>query len=187
MQLYTNRELIRDLKDPHRADIASRYLMQCSPNVFDLARRYRLSGDDAKDLFQDAMLAFIERVAGDRFDPEGSASAAVYLYGIAFHLLKKRYNRRMKQEEWEREFAETYLVTEKIVQNYDNRLTAHALLDQLGSPCQELLTAYYLNDREIEDLSKDYEEVAIGTLQQRIRRCMQKLKTYSKKWADNNR
>ncbi|WP_342645995.1 sigma-70 family RNA polymerase sigma factor [Mucilaginibacter sp. CSA2-8R] len=103
--------------------------------------------DDAKDVFQDALVIYYEKAIASKVIIEHSEKA--YLLGIAKHLW---YHRQQKQKGTVSEDVLDYdhLAIEVVVVPAANRLLRY--LETAGQKCMDMLQAFYydkLNMREI--------------------------------------
>ncbi|MEZ4795706.1 MAG: sigma-70 family RNA polymerase sigma factor [Flavobacteriaceae bacterium] len=138
--------------------------------------------EHAKDIFQDAFLAFWRNVKQDKFVPENENSINGYLYTIAKHkwmdyLRSKNYRKTVVSSTIvDVEGSETDF--EKINDDKinDERLQSvmYAFKD-LGLSCKSLLTKFYFEKKSIKDIAKELQLDAASTRNKKYR-CMQKLR-----------
>lgn len=118
---------------------------------FSAVRKYVVQNsgttDDAKDIFQDALIVLNEKVKQPDF--ELSANLTTYLFAIAKNKwlceLRKR-NRplpEIQEEHLNEEQEEKFLLAEK------------ALL-KIGEKCQEILISFYVAKKTMEEIAKKF-------------------------------
>lgn len=176
MPVFTVREVVAGLKNAQRVEAITEHLYRdYYHTIRSMVRKHNGNEQDSQDLFQDVLMIFIEIIARDKFDPEGSASLTTYLYGIAYKLWGKRQQRLGKQLKWEQAFVEANYEVEDSVRQYEDQLTANQLLTRLGEPCRSILEAYYLEGLTLEEIASQHQLPEI-TIRQRKFRCLRKLR-----------
>ncbi|MFD0793024.1 RNA polymerase sigma factor [Mucilaginibacter litoreus] len=104
------------------------------------------SFDDAKDIFQDALVIYYEKaIAGDA----AVANKRAYLVGIAKHLWLKKFNAAI---------LSTSLndLPVDIIQTVDEQVSANKVLQYLqtaGKRCMDLLSAFYYDKLPMKDVA----------------------------------
>jgi DNA-directed RNA polymerase specialized sigma24 family protein len=124
------------------------------------------SPDDAKDIFHDALVVFVEKnIAPD--------NPGAYILGIAKHLWIRKYNRdkhRVSLDDLERNIAvpkeESLPVSQRLIR----------LIEISGKTCLELLQAFYYEKLTPERIAKafNYSTAHSATVQKF--KCLQKLR-----------
>lgn len=125
----------------------TRYYLRCFPTVAKLVKRGGGSLDDAKDVFQDALVAMVELQGSERLGQINDQER--YLAGVARNLWHKRVERD-KHRKASRLKEEPPAASETEVQPTETRL--YRLLVQSGPRCMELLSGFYferLHPREL--------------------------------------
>lgn len=126
-------------------------------NAFPLVARHisRMGGtfDDARDIFQDALVIYYEKITRAEMVPEYSDKA--YLFGIARHLWNKRYQQSAKQvsmEELDADFDEQA----GLFDPGDEEISTSRLFQLLqtaGQKCMQLLSAFYYEKLDMEHIA----------------------------------
>jgi DNA-directed RNA polymerase specialized sigma24 family protein len=131
-------------------------LLELYQQAFPLAARYmsRMGGsfEEAKDIFQDALVIYYEQVIVADAAPRQNARA--YLLGISKHL----WNKRFKEKSRDTSLDVTEIVSVETDPEYQE-VSASRLLKLLhtaGRKCMELLSAFYYEKLPMEDLAKRY-------------------------------
>lgn len=128
---------------------AGEFYERTFPRVAAFVRRMGGNFEDAKDIFQDALVLYYEIITRHRAEIRGPEEA--YVLGIAKHLWARKHlqNRtEVSMSEFEREIPvpdeETPTVEEK-------RLLR--ILENAGKKCMDLLRAFYHERRPVKDLA----------------------------------
>lgn len=126
-------------------------------NAFPLVARHisRMGGsfDDARDIFQDALVIYYEKIASAGMAIEYSEKA--YVFGIARHLWNKRYQESAKQvsiDELDADFDQQAGLFGPVDQEIStSRL--FRILQTAGQKCMELLSAFYYEKLNMEHIA----------------------------------
>jgi RNA polymerase sigma factor (sigma-70 family) len=152
-------------------------LTQIYQRAFPLVRRYVQqhggSAQDAKDVFQDAMVIFYEKAVADTFVL--SASVGTFLVGISRNLWRRELDRRARLPLTD--------LTEQHAEAPAEAATEEApllpVLDyvaRLGERCQSILLAFYYFQQPLEQIADahHYQSVRSATVQKF--KCLERLR-----------
>ena len=109
---------------------------QAFPAVAKYVSKMGGSLDEAKDMFQDALVIFYEKMAGTRNEPPANERA--YLLGIAKHLWLRKFKDNMLHVPLDACLSETEDHYEEPMEQ-----TLMHYLETAGQKCMELLRAFY--------------------------------------------
>ncbi len=123
-------------------------------NAFPRFARFvsRMGGnlDEAKDIFQDALLAWYEK--SDVITANITKSETAYVLGIAKHLWIKHFNKSLCQ------ISLSEINIDEIIEeepNHHERKLLH-LLKSAGSKCMELLKSFYYDKHNPAELANEF-------------------------------
>ena len=135
------------------------------------------SFDDAKDVFQEAMITLYEKVQTDSFTL--TCQIKTYLFSICKHLWLKRlqqmgrYNAPLSSEE-------ESVSVEVDMEDFNKKDAAFAIMDRalnsLGEPCKSLLEGYYLNKKGMQELAADFGYTNADNAKNQKYKCLMRLK-----------
>jgi RNA polymerase sigma factor (sigma-70 family) len=108
--------------------------------------------DDAKDIFQDALVIYYEKTS--RADFCITTSPEAYLLGIAKHLWVRRYRQDLKNVPLDRTEAEISIAHGEWPQVNSHRLLQ--LLETTGKKCLDLLRAFYYEKQSMREISQAF-------------------------------
>lgn len=137
------------------------------------------SEEDAADIFQEAILVFIEQVRQDKF--RGDSSIKTYLTGIAknlwFNELRSRDRRNNREANYvKQEDSGTEEDAHHRIYNRENKEKLMNVFEQIGDVCKKLLTGYYYENLSMREMlvlfNYDNEQV----LRNKKSKCMKHLK-----------
>lgn len=111
----------------------------------------RMGGDfeQAKDVFQDALLVYYEKTRLPDFSPNSGEVA--YLFGVCKHLWIKRYKTGKINTPWEDTLD---VPAVDALQPSSNRILRY--LEAAGHKCMELLRAFYYDQHKLEEIASTF-------------------------------
>jgi DNA-directed RNA polymerase specialized sigma24 family protein len=146
-------EISFDLKDPQQREENFEYLYEeVFPVVADIVSKQGGSFQDAKDIFQDALIFFYEKSVDGELDIKLSNEA--YIVGIAKHLWIKKFkakNRLLSLDALEKQITLPVDYFEPGTTKI-NRLLR--LLEVAGKKCIELLRSIYYDKLSMNEVSR---------------------------------
>jgi len=152
---YSDIELISALKDRLQLDSGIRFIYK---EYYGLLENYVVnnkgSKEDAADIIQETIVAFIEITAQDRF--RGNSSVKSFLYAITRNLWLSELRKRNSADNRNRIFEKGKDATEQetvqhlIKKEYYNSI--QELFEKLGDNCKQLLMFVYYEDLSMKDI-----------------------------------
>jgi RNA polymerase sigma factor (sigma-70 family) len=112
------------------------------------------SSDDAKDIFQEAMIVLYEKVRSGTF--ELNCLIKTYVYSVSRRLWLKRLQQMNRYVPAMENLQDTVPVEEDVEENerIDSEFQAmEKAINSLGEPCKSLLEAYYLEKKSMQEIA----------------------------------
>jgi len=112
------------------------------------------SPDDAKDIFQEAMIVLYEKARSGTF--ELNCLIKTYVYSVSRRLWLKRLQQMNRYVPAIENLQETVPVEEEIEENERINSEFQAMekaISSLGEPCKSLLEAYYLEKKSMQEIA----------------------------------
>jgi RNA polymerase sigma factor (sigma-70 family) len=176
---YSDTELIHILKDNRQIDAGIKFLYK---EYYGLLEYYvtnnKGSREDAADIIQETIVAFIEIIQQDKY--RGDASVKSFLYSIARNIWLSELRKRNSTDNRNRIFekakdqTEQETVQQLIKREYYNSI--QQLFEKLGDKCKQLLMLVYYEDlsmKDIVDKMPDYQNEQV--LRNKKYKCMKQL------------
>ncbi len=176
---YTDSEIVPALKNEREIDAAIGFIYK---NYYGLLEYYVVnnkgSKDDAADVIQETIVAFIEIVQQDKF--RGDASVKSFLYSITKNLWLSELRKRNSADNRNRIFekakdgVEQEAVHQLIYREYYKAI--QDLFVRLGEKCKQLLMLVYYEDLSMKDIleqTADYANEQV--LRNKKYKCMKQL------------
>lgn len=146
------------------------------------ARKYNLSQEENRDIYQDAYLILYDNVMKGKIN-DMSGSAGGYLFGVGKNLILKRMRETSKNRNVPLEISVASKTGEPAY-DYEINTTAATprqalLLDQLdalGEKCQELIRSYYYKGLSIKEIMSNENYASENVVKSTKSRCLKLLK-----------
>jgi RNA polymerase sigma factor (sigma-70 family) len=115
------------------------------------------SSEDARDIFQEAMIVLFERARSADFELQ--CQLKTYLYSVSRRLWLKRLAQSQRYIPQVNGIEETVQVEEEVelheLKNLEYQLMEKALLG-LGEPCKSLLEAFYIQRKNMSEIAGSF-------------------------------
>jgi RNA polymerase sigma factor (sigma-70 family) len=135
------------------------------------------SADDARDVFQEAMIVLYEKSKSGSF--ELNCQLKTYIYSVCRRLWLKRLQQVQKYSLESDTIAEVVPVEDEIEiqeqRNVEFQTMEKALLS-LGEPCKSLLEAYYLQKKNMTDIAGNFGYTNAENAKNQKYKCLMRLK-----------
>ena len=135
------------------------------------------SADDAKDIFQEAMIVLYEKTRSGSF--ELNCQIKTYVYSVSRRLWLKRLQQLNKYSTVSENLQDTVAVEEQI-EDHDRINQEFQLMDKaignLGEPCKSLLEAYYLKKKNMHEIAELFGYTNADNAKNQKYKCLMRLK-----------
>jgi len=133
--------------------------------------------DDARDIFQEAMIVLYEKARSGSF--ELNSQLKTYLYSVCRRLWLKRLNQQQRFSPEVDNLEETVPIEEDVERHEQlnkDFLVMERSLKNLGEPCKSLLEAYYLEKKSMVDIAADFGYTNADNAKNQKYKCLMRLK-----------
>jgi RNA polymerase sigma factor (sigma-70 family) len=133
--------------------------------------------DDARDIFQEAMIALYEKAKSESFVL--TCQIKTYVYSVCRRLWLKRLQQLGKFVAQNESFEETVPVEEdlEIHEKRDADFTImYRALNSLGEPCKSLLESYYLKKKGMVEIATEFGYTNADNAKNQKYKCLMRLK-----------
>lgn len=135
------------------------------------------SAEEAKDIFQEAMIVLYEKVRSGGF--ELNCQIKTYLYSVCRRLWLKRLQ-QLSRFSSPVEPLETTVPVEEEIDTHEKRNTEFEMMNKaissLGEPCKSLLEAYYLQKRNMQEIALSFGYTNADNAKNQKYKCLVRLK-----------
>lgn len=133
--------------------------------------------DDARDIFQEALVVLYEKVRMGSF--ELNCQLKTYLYSVCKRLWLKRLQQSSRYVAADMEVESTVSVEEDMTV-HEKRDADYELMNKaigsLGEPCKSLLEAYYINKMNMQDIASQFGYTNADNAKNQKYKCLMRLK-----------
>ncbi len=133
--------------------------------------------DDARDIFQEAMIVLYEKVCTGSF--ELTCQIKTYLYSICRRLWLKRLQQMQRYNPAAESIEEVVSVEEELgVHEKRNAdlIVMESALSKIGEPCKSLLEAYYLQKKSMPEIAEFFGYTNADNAKTQKYKCLVRLK-----------
>ncbi|MBK9571073.1 MAG: sigma-70 family RNA polymerase sigma factor [Chitinophagaceae bacterium] len=152
---FPDSELVANLKAGKRMDETIKAIYR---SHFDSLCWYIMnnsgSRQDAEDVFQEVVVAFIDLVKKDKF--RGESTVKTFLFSLNRYTwlneLKRRGRALAREEKYEREQDRTELDTGHHIADREGKTEVVKLIGALGESCRKILLLFYYEDLSMKEI-----------------------------------
>lgn len=174
----TDAELIGHLVDKTRQDAAIRFLYR---EHFELLSRYISSNSgseqDAEDVFQEVVLAFIHLVQAGKF--RGESSVRTFLFSLNRNIwlneLKRRGRAQAREERYEKQNEHPELTVDVAMELQQTRASLMETLEALGDNCKKILLLFYFENQSMKEILTQLPYENEQVVRNKKSKCLKKL------------
>jgi RNA polymerase sigma factor (sigma-70 family) len=134
------------------------------------------SADDAKDIFQEAMIVLYEKARSGNF--ELNCQIKTYVYSVSRRLWLKKLQQANRFSEVGD--IEAVVPVEDDVEDHAKKNTEFEMMDKaigsLGEPCKSLLEAFYLQKKHMQEIAADFGYTNAENAKTQKYKCLMRLK-----------
>lgn len=130
---------------------------------------------EAKDVYQETVIIFYEKVREDSF--ELNCRIKTFLYSVARRLWLKQLQRKNRYTSSLSD-TEEYLEIpwEEVGQKEEQYHAMHKALEALGEPCRSILKDFYLHNQSMEEITEKFGYTNADNAKNQKYKCLKRLK-----------
>jgi RNA polymerase sigma factor (sigma-70 family) len=166
-------ELLRSIavKDPQ----AFRYIYSMYFGMVScFVQKNKGNEEDAKDVFQDALVVVYEKTLRSDFSLQ--CSLKTFLYSVCRNIWLKKLSRSTSTAHLT-DVEEYVSIEEESSENTEEQEEkVHAALQQLGDKCRQILTLFFYYKKRMEEIATELSYANADTVKNQKYKCMQQLK-----------
>jgi len=133
--------------------------------------------DEAKDIFQEAMIVLYEKAVSGTF--ELNCQLRTYLYSVCRRLWLKRLQ-QLQRFSGQMEHGDETVTVEEDIEAHEKRnadfLIMENALKKIGEPCKSLLDAYYMQKKHMQEIAMDFGYTNADNAKTQKYKCLMRLK-----------
>lgn len=136
---------------------------------------------DAEDILQESILAFLKNVLAEKF--EGRSSARTYILKIVWFKNQKRFSKKdLIFPAFMNDGNEELITEDLFLQTLNYKTTAdrikcyEIMMSQLDEQCKELLTMFYFHKMKMKEIAAEKGYTNVQSAKNKADRCRKKLR-----------
>jgi len=135
------------------------------------------SAQEAKDIFQEAMIVLLEKARSGNF--ELNCQIKTYVYSVSRRIWLKKLQQYSRYSN-EVDGAIGTVPVEDDVEEYEKRDQEFAMMEKaiasLGEPCKSLIEAFYIQKRNMQDIANQFGYTNADNAKNQKYKCLMRLK-----------
>jgi RNA polymerase sigma factor (sigma-70 family) len=147
------------------------------PMIFQLVTKNNGDEDDAKDIFQEAVIVLYDRINSGDFVL--TSKLKTFLYSVCKRLWLKRLNKNDRMVFNVQEHEEVIAVENDLLE-YQLKEEQFLLMEQslhlLGEPCQTIISDFYLRNLSMQEICEKFGYTNADNAKTQKYKCLQRLK-----------
>lgn len=147
------------------------------PMVLNLIVQNNGTADEAKDIFQEAVIVLHGRIKQGGF--ELSSKLKTYIYAVCRRLWLKQLNDRGRTFQDVSNYEEIISVDDDITvhEEKDQQFSLmERALDKLGEPCRSIILDFYISNRSMQEICEKFGYTNADNAKSQKYKCLQRLK-----------
>lgn len=147
------------------------------PMVMQLIINNNGTADDAKDIYQEAIIVLYNKIKKGDF--ELNSKLKTFIYSVCRRLWLKRLSQMNRYGGDIRDFQEYSPVEEDVEQHSERDLQftkMQSALQLLGEPCKTIIEDFYINNRSMQEICEDFGYTNADNAKTQKYKCLQRLK-----------
>ena len=175
-EILEDQEIIKGIAEGSTIELEYLYTTYF-PMVFQLIIQNNGDEDDAKDVFQEAVIVLYDRINSGNFVL--SSKLKTFLYSVCRRLWLKRLNKNDRVSFNMQEHEEIAVVEDDLFvyqQKEDQFLLMEKSLHLLGEPCQTIISDFYLRNLSMQDICEKFGYTNADNAKTQKYKCLQRLK-----------
>ena len=158
-------------------NVLKRLYIAYFPMVLQLVINNSGDGDDAKDIYQEAIIILYNKVKTGDF--ELSSKLKTYIYSVCRRLWLKRLSQLNRYGGDIKDFEEYLSVDDETERNNERDVQFNKMGDALkllGEPCKTIIEDFYINNRSMQEICDNFGYTNADNAKTQKYKCLQRLK-----------
>ncbi len=172
-----DKELLEGLRKGDNSVISEIY-KTCYPSVSHLITGNKGTEDEAKDIFQEAVMVLYDKVTHENF--ELSSKLSTFLYAVCRRLWLKQLNKRENSmgtsDSDGLEIADVESDIQSHIEKENDFYKMDSAMSQLGEPCQTILKDFYIRNKSMNEICEKFGYTNTDNAKTQKYKCLQRLK-----------
>ena len=157
--------------------VVKRLYLAYFPMVMQLIINNNGDADDAKDIYQEAIIILYNKVKNGDF--ELSSKLKTYIYSVCRRLWLKRLNQMSRYGGDIKDFQDFLPVEDDTESYHEKNLQFNKMgnaLQLLGEPCKTIIEDFYIHNKSMQDICESFGYTNADNAKTQKYKCLQRLK-----------
>jgi len=157
--------------------VLKRLYLAYFPMILQLVINNNGNEDDAKDIYQEAIIVLYNKVK--RGDFELSSKLKTYIYSICRRLWLKRLKQMNRYGGDIKDFEDYLPVEDEVEKHQDRDMQLNKMADALkllGEPCKTIMEDFYMHSKSMQDICERFGYTNADNAKTQKYKCLQRLK-----------
>lgn len=175
-EIPTDSEVILGILN-HSESVLKRLYIAYFPMILQLIINNSGSSDDAKDIYQEAIIVLYNKVKSGDF--ELSSKLKTYIYSVCRRLWLKRLNQMSRYGGDLKDFQDYLPFDDETEKNNERDIQFSRMGDALkllGEPCKTIIEDFYLNNKSMQEICETFGYTNADNAKTQKYKCLQRLK-----------
>ncbi|MES2107146.1 MAG: sigma-70 family RNA polymerase sigma factor [Bacteroidota bacterium] len=158
-------------------NVLKRLYIAYFPMILQLVINNNGNSDDAKDIYQEAIIVLYNKVKTGDF--ELSSKLKTYIYSVCRRLWLKRLSQMNRYGGDIKDFQEFLVVDDETEKNNERDIQFNKMgsaLQQLGEPCKTIIEDFYINNKSMQEICEEFGYTNADNAKTQKYKCLQRLK-----------
>jgi RNA polymerase sigma factor (sigma-70 family) len=174
---YSDEDIIKGIQSNQDWALSALYKMHFNM-IFNLVANNNGSSDEAKDIYQEAIMIFYDNIRSDDFVLD--CKIKTYLYSVARRLWLNELKHKFKIVGNINDFEEVIEIEkseiDSILENERQLKIMHHCLAEIGEPCGSILKEFYINKVSMNEIAEMMGYTNADNAKNQKYKCLQRLK-----------
>lgn len=174
----TDSELLEGMRKGDSVAVSFIY-KTCYPSVSHMILNNKGTEDQAKDIFQEAVIVLYDKITRDE-GFELSSKLSTFLYAICRRLWLKQLNRRnLSLDSIEQDNLDIPDIADALEDHEAEEMKFNQMdvaMNKLGEPCATILKDFYINKKSMQEISDELGYSNADNAKNQKYKCLQRLK-----------
>ena len=174
--LPTDREVVLGILN-NSVEALNKLYVAYFPMVLQFILNNNGDEDDAKDVYQEAIIVLYNKVKSGSF--ELSSKLKTYIYSVSRRIWLKKLAQHSKKTSNIADFEDILIVEEDMEQHEQKDMQfdkMKAALESLGEPCKTIIEDFYINNHSMQEICEKFGYTNADNAKTQKYKCLQRLK-----------
>ncbi len=174
--LPTDREVVLGILN-NSVDALNKLYVAYFPMVLQFILNNNGDEDDAKDVYQEAIIVLYNKVKSGSF--ELSSKLKTYIYSVSRRIWLKKLAQHSKKTSNIADFEDVLIVEEDMEQHEQKDMQFDKMkvaLESLGEPCKTIIEDFYINNQSMQEICEKFGYTNADNAKTQKYKCLQRLK-----------